>query len=146
MNITFDNHLSIEECKHLLGKEFTPDELYSRVDINQYCCKLSEKATFLQAKDDEGKCLGFIAYYINQEYAFVFITRIAVSGHCRHQGIGRQMIEELAKVYLDSFEAIELEVEKTNESARKFYQSMGFNLKEDRNTKLLLTKNLKEKQ
>lgn len=146
MNISLDKKLSIEECIFLLGVEFTPDELYNRVDINQYACKLSEKALFLLVEDNVGNRQGFIAYYLNQEEAFVFITRIAVSEHCRHQGIGRFLIDKLSEAYSDTYDSIVLEVEKTNESARRFYQSLGFLLKEDRQTKLLLIKNIKDKQ
>ena len=142
MNITFDNRLSMEECSFLLGEEFTPDELYSRVDIKQYANKLSEMAHFLLAEDDAGNCQGFIAYYLNKEEAFVFITRIAVNENYRHQGIGRIMIEKLSDAYSENYDAIELEVEKTNCSAFKFYQTIGFQLKEDRQTKFLMIKEL----
>lgn len=141
MNMSFENHLSIEECKYLLGEEFTPDELYSRVDITQYAQKISEKAFFLLDKDGN-KTRGFIAYYLNNESSFIFITRIAVSSNFRHQGIGRKMIDTLSNHYSREYKAIELEVEKTNDVAMKFYHSMGFDVIDDRETKFLMCREL----
>lgn len=141
MNISFESRLPINDCLYLLGENFTPDELYSRVDIRQYAQKLSEKAFFLIA-DDFGRPQGFVAYYLNVEQSFVFITRIAVNEPFRHQGLGSQMIESLSNYYSNNLEAIELEVEKTNEVARRFYSNMGFCIKEDRVTKLLMRREL----
>lgn len=133
--------LPIDDCLSLLGENFTPDELYSRVDIRQYAQKLSEKAFFLIV-DKNGIQQGFIAYYLNAEQSLVFITRIAVNEFFRHQGIGRQMIDALSNYYSNSFEAIELEVERTNEVARRFYHNMGFCIKENRETKILMRREL----
>ena len=141
MNISFEIKLPVDDCLYLLGESFTPDELYSRVDIRQYADKLSEKAFFLLAEDN-GEKQGFTAYYLNDEQSFVFITRIAVNESYRHYGLGRKMIEALSRFYSNSFDAIELEVEKTNEVAKIFYRNMGFCIKEDRATKLLMRKEL----
>ncbi len=141
MNISFEVKLHIDECLYLLGEKYTPDELYSKVDIMQYAKKLSEKAFFIIV-DDNGIKQGFTAYYLNDEQSFVFITRIAVNELCRHQGLGRKMIEALSKYYSSRFEKIELEVEKTNEVARIFYHNMGFYIKEDRETKVLMSREL----
>lgn len=141
MNISFEARLPIEDCLFLLGETFTPDELYSRVVIFQYAKKLSEKAFFLIV-DDNGARQGFIAYYLNEELSFIFITRIAVNELFRHQGLGRKMIEALSNHYSNRFEAIELEVEKTNIIAKNFYLNLGFKTKEDRETKLLMRKEL----
>ena len=141
MNISFEVKLAVEDCLYLLGESFTPDELYSRVDIRQYADKLSEKAFFLLVEDN-GEKQGFTAYYLNDDLSFIFITRIAVNEFYRHHGLGRKMIEALSNFYSNNFEAIELEVEKTNEVAKIFYLNMGFLIKEDRETKLLMRKEL----
>ena len=141
MNISFEVKLPIDDCLYLLGKSFTPDELYSRVDIRQYAEKLSEKAFFLLAEDN-GEKQGFTAYYLNNDQSFVFITRIAVNELYRHHGLGRKMIEELSNFYSNRFDAIELEVEKTNEVAKFFYRNLGFDIKEDRGTKILMKRDL----
>lgn len=140
-DISYEQKLSQQECLELFGEEFTPDELYSRVDVNQYAQKLSEKAFFLIVSDNQS-VQGFTAYYLNTDDSFLFITRIAVSDHCRHQGIGRKMVNALSTYYQGTYAAIELEVEKTNETAMMFYQSIGFYTKEDRNHKLLMRKEL----
>ena len=136
-----EKKLLVDDCLNLLSEEFTPDELYSRVDVGQYAKKLSEKAFFL-LDQMENKTRGFIAYYLNNDSSFVFITRIAVSSFCRRQGIGRKMIEALTSHYMGCYESIELEVEKTNMSAFEFYQSLGFQIKEDRTTKYLMSKRI----
>lgn len=138
---SIEKKLLVDDCLNLLSEEFTPDELYSRVDIGQYAKKLSDKAFFLL--DQEGNnTRGFIAYYLNHDSSFIFITRIAVSSFYRRQGIGRKMIEALTSHYMDCYECIELEVEKTNMSAFKFYQSLGFQMKEIRTTKYLMSKRI----
>lgn len=142
MNISFEIRLPIDDCLFLLGESFTPDELYSRVDIRQYAKKLSEKAFFLLVEDN-GEKQGFTAYYLNDEQSFLFITRIAVNELFRHQGLGRMMIGAISDYYSNRFDAIELEVEKTNEVAKHFYHNLGFFIKEDRETKLLLRRELK---
>ena len=141
MNISFEVKLPVDDCLYLLGRSFTPDELYGRVDIRQYADKLSEKAFFLLAEDN-GEKQGFTAYYLNKDLAFIFITRIAVNEFYRHHGLGRKMIEALSNYYSNSFDAIELEVEKTNEVAKIFYRNIGFYIKEDRGTKLLMRREL----
>lgn len=136
-----EKKLLVDDCLNLLSEEFTPDELYSRVDVGQYAKKLSDKAFFL-LDQEENNTRGFIAYYLNNDSSFIFITRIAVSCFYRRQGIGRKMIEALTIHYMDCYECIELEVEKTNMSAFKFYQSLGFQMKEIRATKYLMSKRI----
>ena len=137
-----EKKLLVDDCLNLLSEEFTPDELYSRVDVGQYAKKLSDKAFFL-LDQEENKTRGFIAYYLNKDSFFIFITRIAVSSFYRRLGIGRNMIDNLATHYMNRYESIELEVEKTNKAALEFYQSLGFQMKEDRTTKYLMSKRIK---
>lgn len=136
-----EKKLFVDDCLNLLSEEFTPDELYSKVDVGQYAKKLSEKAFFL-LDQEENKTRGFIAYYLNNDSSFIFITRIAVSNSYRRQGIGRKMIETLTSHYMDCYESIELEVEKTNKAALEFYQSLGFQMKDNRTTKYLMSKRI----
>lgn len=136
-----EKKLLVDDCLNLLSEEFTPDELYSRVDVGQYAKKLSEKAFFL-LDQMENKTRGFIAYYLNNDSSFVFITRIAVSCYYRRHGVGRNMIEILTTHYRSHYKSIELEVEKTNKAALEFYQSLGFQMKEDRTTKYLMSKRI----
>ena len=137
----FEKKLLVDDCLALLSKEFTPDELYSRVDIRQYAKKLSDKAFFLLDQDGN-KTRGFIAYYLNNDSSYIFITRIAVSCSYRRQGIGRNMIDTLVTHYMNRYEFIELEVEKTNKAALEFYQSLGFQMKKNRTTKYLMSKRI----
>jgi len=136
-----EKKLLVDDCLNLLSEEFTPDELYSRVDVGQYAKKISEKAFFL-LDQEENKTRGFIAYYLNNDSSFIFITRIAVSSFHRRHGIGRKMIETLTSYYMDCYESIELEVEKTNKDALEFYHSLGFQMKEIRTTKYLMSKRI----
>ena len=141
MAVVLERRLSVEECLSLLNEEFTPDELYDRVDVGQYANKLSEKALFLLDKENN-TTRGFIAYYLNNESSFIFITRIAVSSSFRRQGVGKKMIESLSDHYMGQYQTIELEVEKTNGPALKFYKSLGFQMTENRATKYLMIKQL----
>lgn len=111
--------------------------LSERIDLLSYSKKLSSNALFLIVKDLDN-CLGFVAYYINTEGKFAYISQIITHKTGRHKGIGHLMIESLKKSLIGSYNSIRLEVYNSNTNALEFYKREGFVLREDRGEKSLL--------
>lgn len=143
MSITIETDISLTcyEVKFLLEDfdiEFTPS-LSSSLCFDDYSEKLSQNAHFVIAYN-EGKQIGFIAYYLNEVGRFIYIPLIAVKREgYQHQGIGRKMLRNLEEKSNNTFDSIRLEVLKSNLQAMNFYQKQGFVVIEDRVEKLLLS-------
>lgn len=106
--------------------------MLSKIDSESYAKKLSKFANFLICSDN-GEDIGFIAYYENNVRNELYITLIAVKQGLQHQGIGSELLYQLESKYKDSsINSIELEVDKTNTNAHKFYLNHGFKEIEDR--------------
>lgn len=141
------NGMSIE-----VGKKLSQDMVFSlleffddsavghlsdRIDLISYSIKLSNNALFLIAKDLDNN-LGFIAYYLNTEGKFAYISQIITHKTGRHKGIGHLMINYLKDSLTGSYNSIRLEVYNSNNIALEFYKREGFVLREDRGEKSLL--------
>lgn len=138
------NRLSFDEVLALLNQcdnSFVPP-LSSHIDLQAYARRMSDNAYFVLIKNDEGGVVAFTAYYLNQEGSFAYIPEIWVADSCQRMGLGHKMINHLAQIAPDYVKAIRLEVRKNNEKAYGFYQKEGFVLAEDRDTKVLLEKNI----
>lgn len=143
MTIKYNLKLSEKNVFELL--EFFDDSsdipLSEGLDFVAYSEKLSKYAKFVIAYNHK-KMIGFVAYYQNQEGEFIYVPQIVVHKSERHKGIGHQMLAVLQNQSQGEFSSIELEVLKDNKNARLFYTREGFVLKEERETKLLLIKNI----
>lgn len=113
--------------------------LHKGLDFISYSKKLSQYAYFVIATENNQQ-IGFIAYYINDENQFAYIPQIVVHKTARHNGVGHSMFNELYCSLTRSIEYIKLEVLKSNNVARNFYQREGFISIEDRKERILLTK------
>lgn len=109
--------------------------------IEQYANRLSSNATFVLCSDD-GKTIGFIAFYINEESGFLYIPQIWVSDAYQRRGIGAIMMETLKKRISSTIKAIRLEVRKNNRKAVPFYIKFGFISINDEGNKYLMEKKL----
>ena len=147
MEIHTDVRLTEEETLQLL-KHFDDSSdvpLHQSLDFVSYSEKLSLCAHFLLAIND-GKYMGFIAYYLNAEGNFVYIPQIVVHKDGRHMGIGHMMMAALQEMCFGKYEKVLLEVLNTNLNARKFYEREGFIEEEKHGERLLLSKSLIEKE
>lgn len=141
------NGMSIE-----VGKKLSQDMVFSlleffddsavghlsdRIDLLSYSIKLSNNALFLIVKDLDNY-LGFVAYYLNTEGKFVYISQIITHKTGRHKGIGHLMLSHLTDSLTGSYNSILLEVYNSNNSALVFYKREGFMLRENRGEKSLL--------
>ncbi len=115
--------------------------LHDGLDFEIYSDKLSTYAYFIVAYLDE-KCVGFIAYYLNEEGRFAYIPQTVVHKDGRHRGVGHTMFEALYKSIMGEYLTIRLEVLKSNTNARNFYTREGFVAIEDHNERLLLENKL----
>lgn len=117
---------------------FSPP-LSSTIDLTEYSQKLSTNARFIIVYD-EGKVVGFISFYLNNEEKMIYIPLISVKrdGY-QHKGIGQLMFEILKNSAKRSFYSIRLEVLKNNAQAVKFYCMQGFKVIEDRDDKRLMS-------
>lgn len=85
----------------------------------------NQSQAFIVTAESEGKIAGYcIVYFVLDEGE---IARIAVDGLCRRQGVGRKLLEQVEKICGEkNIIRLMLDVRESNDSARKFYQSFGF--------------------
>ena len=112
--------------KHLwsVSSQFVP-ELSSYVDIDKYSEKLFEKAQRIEIWED-GHLEGLLAYYLNVEGRFAFITNVSVSPKIMGEGVASEMIRRMVKDVVGIIDIIRLEVNPGNERAKAFYIKNGF--------------------
>ena len=144
MNIVSNIKLSKEEVLRLLNRfdDSSDAPLHEGLDFDSYSEKLNEYARFVIAYEKEAQ-MGFIAYYLNDEGKFGYVPQVVVHRDGRHQGIGHKMFGALYEVLKDkAFHALKLEVLKSNQNARRFYEREGFGVIEDHSERILLEKSL----
>lgn len=120
------------------NSDFSPS--LSEDFLEAYAKKLSAYAEFLILRDAMAVC-GCLAYYLNQEGAFAYVSHFWVSGKCQGQGYGRRLLHTLVSQVRDDYREIRLEVVKGT-PATAFYAKMGFGVLEDRGEKNLLVLSL----
>ena len=143
MKIQTDAHLEQKEVLTLLlrfDKVFV-EPLHESVDFADYSNKLSQFAHFLLVYDQD-VLIGFIAYYLNDEDSFAYISLTAILPEWQHKGIGHLMFSNLYDYIGGKYSFLNLEVLKTNTKARGFYKKEGFAMGEDRSEKLLMSKKI----
>lgn len=121
-------------------KLFTPP-ISEGIDLKAYSEKLYAYASFVVCRD--GKDVkGFAAFYKNVGAKQLYVTLICVDKQFQGQGFGGKMLEILESLKDEGFEAIALEVVKTNQTAYQFYKKHGFIELEDRGEKFLMRETL----
>lgn len=113
--------------------------LHEGLDFKMHSRKFADKAYFILAKS-ESQIIGFVAYYLNEEGKFAYISEIIVHKNGRHRGLGHTMMLSLTNSLGASYNCIRLEVLKTNEYAKRFYEREGFYEIDDHVNKFLLEK------
>lgn len=114
----------IKEHLWSVSSQFVP-ELSSYVDIDKYSEKLYEKAQRIEIWED-GHLEGLLAYYLNVEGRFAFITNVSISLSIMGGGGATEMIKRLIEDNMGIIDVIRLEVNAGNERARRFYTKNGF--------------------
>lgn len=119
---------AVEIAGHLrrCNANFEPP-LASRVDIDQYSCKLADKAVTFESYED-GTLIGLVAAYINDEsHNEAFITNVSVISGYEGTGLAKELML-LCIHYAEErhYGRIALEVAEKNKRAIRFYQKLGF--------------------
>lgn len=143
MEIRTGLKLSQSEVLSLLNRfdDSSDTPLHEGLDFESYGKKLSNFAYFVIALEED-KMIGFLAYYLNQERCFAYVPQTVVHRDGRHKGAGHAMFEALNNVIKNDYQTIRLEVLKSNENARRFYEREGFVEIEDHKERLLLEKKI----
>lgn len=80
---------------------------------------------FMLARADDGTVVGFCSYW--RVVDEVHINNLAVLPTCRRQGIGRALLTRiLAEAAREGVTRALLEVRRSNDDARRLYESLGF--------------------
>lgn len=119
-------------------EKFCPPK-WTKERLEKYAEKLSTNAHWILLEND-GYKKGVVAYYLNENNKLIFISIIAVSKSYRGQGLGKQLMANVVKLISDKFNVISLEVSKDNISAKRLYESFGFEIVEDRGSKVLMNR------
>ena len=119
-------------------EKFCPPK-WTKERLEKYAEKLSTNAYWILLEND-GYKKGFVAYYLNENNKLIFISIIAVSKSYRGQGLGKQLMANVVELISDKFNIISLEVSKDNISAKRLYESFGFEIVEDRGQKVLMNR------
>lgn len=106
---------------------FVPN-LSSYVDIESYSEKLFEKAVRIEYfKGNE--LLALLAFYVNFNNNFCFITNVSVDDKLKGKKIGNALLLHLDQYCIENnIKKIQLEVRKENNKAINFYKKHSFAL------------------
>ena len=108
-------------------KEFSRS-ISSRVGpLNGHARKLADHGLVYEATRG-GVRAGFIAFYANdQASGTAFLTHLAVKSGYRGTGVGRALMRRcIDKARREGMKRMRLEVDSVNDSAIRFYRSLGF--------------------
>lgn len=128
----------LNQCENSFDPPLSQNIPYT---VSDYAKKLSEFAGFVICVEGD-EIIGFTAYYLNQEGGFAYIPQIWVSDMHQRKGVGLCMLDKLITLAPQYITSIKLEVRKKNEKAILFYERAGFKVKNDKEGKLLLEKNI----
>jgi ribosomal protein S18 acetylase RimI-like enzyme len=111
---------------------FVP-KLSSYVTIETYAEKLFDKAERIECFE-ENELLALLAFYVNLDTNFCFITNVSVDEKWKGKKIGDALLFQLDKYCQENnIKHIQLEVRKENSKAINFYKKHNFELlKENR--------------
>lgn len=107
--------------------EFIPP-LDSVVRIEEYAAKIYTKAYRIELWI-ETKLIGLIAFYLNPESKFGFITNVSLEKEFRGKQLARKLMENVIEVSeKNNLDTIKLEVFQKNENAVQFYKKSKFEI------------------
>lgn len=112
-------------------------------NIDDYVNKIKNKAELI-AHIVEGACVGFIAFYANDEtQENAFITMVMIRSDMRGRKIaGSLLTTVLENLKSRGFKHCNLEVKKNNFNAIKLYESLGFKVKNRNLESIIMFKEL----
>ena len=128
----------IREEQKLKGKDFIDVG-----NLNNYIDKIKNKAELI-AHIVEGVCVGFIAFYANDEtQENAFITMVMIRSDMRGRKIaGSLLTAVLENLKSRGFKFCNLEVRTNNTNAIKLYENLGFKIKSINSNSIFMFKEL----
>jgi D-cysteine desulfhydrase len=107
--------------------DFLPDPLSQRTNLEVYADKLHKQADIAYSIVDD-EIVGFLAMYANDQVArCAHVVILSLLPSHQGRGIGHVMMSRaIALARQRSMQEIQLNVQKVNRKAQKFYTSMGF--------------------
>ena len=143
MEIESSKQLSLKDAYEWVttcDEKFCPPR-WDEERLSEYVLKLSEKAYFDLLVDNDNK-VAFVAYYLNEEKKFAYVTIIAVAKESRGKGYSKTLLDSFLSHLYSNLEYVSLEVSKLNTPALGLYKKYGFVEIEDRGEKVLMKKTL----
>lgn len=117
--ITFGTILTTEQIQYMLNWMYSPEAIAEQIDQKGH--------VFLLAESDAGEPLGYVSYELTvNEKPVTKIHKIYLLPASQGQGIGRMMIDYVAKQAERAKNvALQLNVNRQNKAV-SFYEKMGF--------------------
>lgn len=111
-----------------------PIPISEKVDLNEYCEKLWEKAELVAEVQDE-EIRGLVAGYMNDlENGSAYISLVGVSRDFRNQGLGKKLVHQFVLLCREKqIRSVNLYTHKTNQAAIKMYEGLGFEIDSEGN-------------
>ena len=111
-----------------------PIPVSEKVDLNEYCEKLWEKAELVAEVQDE-EIRGLVAGYMNDlENGSAYISLVGISRDFRNQGLGKKLVHQFVLLCREKqIRSVNLYTHKTNQAAIKMYEGLGFEIDSEGN-------------
>lgn len=128
----------IREEQNLKGKDFIDVG-----DLNNYVDKIRNRAELI-THIVEGACVGFIAFYANDEAKEnAFVTMVMIRSNMRGKKIASSLLTAvLENMTSRGFKFCNLEVKTNNTNAIKLYENFGFKIKSINSNSIFMFKEL----
>lgn len=123
-------------------RRFVPP-LGERVSIPSYAAKLRERGTTFEAWQS-GTLVGLVAAYVEEGSQACFVSSVSVVPEMEGRGLATRLMETLAaNLRARGVRLVTLEVARDSPAARRLYDRQGFMLVEDRESTLVLQRDLR---
>lgn len=116
--------------------------LTTRVNLEEYCTKLVEKALNFEAWE-ENQLIGMVNAYFNAATETAYITNVSVIIGHQGKGIASILLDKCIKFADEKqLKIVSLEVASTNTKAQALYKKYGFSVSSSKEDYFIMTKQI----